>query len=558
MFRRIWPAALLIGAVIGLSIDVGDISAQAPKETSKDAKLPAGPTADFNPKEMTARQRQLETQYKSFITNLLALAQKFEKSDKVEDKDKAKALRKAIEIADKEGVDNKFTVLIRTLSKNSDLGVIDLTNASTQNQELAKILREMLNILTQDDELAKILEEKARLEKLLAELNTLIRVNKTIQARTDSNKGDPKQISKDQKSAAEKTAQLADKMGAKKDPKDGKGKDGPPKDGKGEPKDGKGEPKDGKGGPPKDGPPKDGKGGPPKDGGSGEPKDGPPPPPKPEAPGAEKVKSAVPDEDNAAKSLDENKRQPASDDQSKAIDKLQQAREDLEKRLKQLREQELEKLLANLEARVNKMLQMQIEVLAATTSIDAQVLKNPDKKPAKPDFQNAQKQEDKEAEIIGEADKAIALLKNEGSAVAFPAVFEEVRQDMMRVKERLHDANVGADTQAIEKDIIEILTQMRDALKKAQQELGKSPPPPPPGGPPPDQPQLQKLLDEIAELKMIKQLQIQVNNRTSMYGKKAPGEQSEDPQTVKEVKDLAARQQKLETMVYDLVTGKNK
>ena len=181
---------------------------------------------------------------------------------------------------------------------------------------------------------------------------------------------------------------------------------------------------------------------------------------------------------------------------------------------------------------------------------------HPDKKPQPVDFQNSQKQEDKEGEIIHEADKAINLLQNEGSAVAFPAVFEEVRKDMLRVKERLHDANVGEDTQQIEQDIIEALTHMRDALKKAQQELGKTPPPPgPPGS---DQPQLQKLLDEIAELKMIRQLQVQVNDRTKRYGNKTPGaEQSDDPQLKKELRDLGERQEKIEVMVNSLVTKKN-
>ena len=59
---------------------------------------------------------------------------------------------------------------------------------------------------------------------------------------------------------------------------------------------------------------------------------------------------------------------------------------------------------------------------------------------------------------------------------------------------------------------------MRDALKKAQQELGKQPPGPP--GSPNNDPQLQKLLDEIAELKMIRELQKQVNARTKRYGDK--------------------------------------
>jgi hypothetical protein len=127
---------------------------------------------------------------------------------------------------------------------------------------------------------------------------------------------------------------------------------------------------------------------------------------------------------------------------------------------------------------------------------------------------------------------------------------------MVRVKERLHDANVGEDTQAIEQDIIEALTHMRDALKKAQQELGKSPPP----GQPPnsDQPALQKLLDEIAELKLIRHLQVQVNERTKRYGNKTPmAEQSDDSQIKKELRDLGDRQDKLETMVNNIVTKKN-
>ena len=283
----------------------------------------------------------------------------------------------------------------------------------------------------------------------------------------------------------------------------------------------------------------------------------PPGPAKPPAPGADSVKKAVPDEQNASDNLDKDNRAKASDEQAKAIEKMEQARQELEKRLKQLREQELERLLANLEQRVGKMLAMQIEVKGVTGTIDGQIMKNPDQKPRPIDFQNSQKQEDREAEIIAEADKAIELLRNEGSAVAFPAVFEEVRQDMSRVKERLHNANVGADTQALEQDIIEVLTQMKEALKKAQQELGKSPPMPP-GEPPPSGDQLKKLLDEIAELKLIRQQQQLVNTRTTRYGERFKGEQADELQIKKELKDLGERQEKIESMINNLVTGKNK
>ena len=646
MIRRHWPALAIALAVLAAGLNL-----QAQPSTPAAGPAPGGtaPLPEANLKELIARQQALERQYKAFTTNLLALAQKLDKSDRVEDKDKAKSLRKAIELADKEGVDNKFTTLLRTLTgKNGglDLSIAEITSARNQNDELIKLLREILNIIQSDDELARIKREKEFLEKLLADLNSLIRATNINQSRTDSGKGDNKQLAKDQKTLAEKVAALADKMGAAKagSPKDGDPKGGgkpQPKEGddpQGEHKDDTKDPKaderaggdkadpmkgDGadakpsKGGKPSDGaagkpggPPKDDKasdskpmgdknqqtnerrnkednkgdekgsaakaGGPksdaqasakgqgaPSGSPSGEPKPAgqpggnqPPPPPGQQAPGAEQVRKAVPDEENAAGNLDQNKRPKASEDLSKADENLRKAREELEKRLKQLREQELERILANLEARVNKMLAWQIEVKAATVAIHAQVQKHPEKKPQPVDFQNAQKQEDKEGEIIAEADKAIQLLQSEGSAVAFPAVFEEVRKDMIRVKERLHDANVGDDTQQMEQDIIEALTHMRDALKKAQQELGKQPPPP--GQPNSQDPGLQKLLDEIAELKMIRQLQVQVNDRTKRYGNKVPGsEQADDPQLKKELRDLGERQEKIEVMVNSLVTKKN-
>jgi hypothetical protein len=275
------------------------------------------------------------------------------------------------------------------------------------------------------------------------------------------------------------------------------------------------------------------------------------------APGAEQVRKAVPDQDDAFKNLEQNKRDDAANNQGKAVDKLLEAQKELEKRLKQLREEELERLLANLEQRVNKMLAMQKEVLAHTIAIHEAVQRNKDMKPTPADNQKAQVQSDAEAAIIGEADKAIDLLRNEGSAVAFPQVFEEVRKDMVVVKNWLYDSNVGAETQDTEKDIIKQLENMRDALKKAQQDLKKDPGPPgepkPGGGK-----QEQKLLDEIAELKLIKALQEQVNDRTTRYGRRYQGEQADDPQTRTLLRELGERQERIEQMVRDVVTGRNK
>src|SRR5688572_12306572 len=213
MLRRHWPALSIALAVVAVGLN---LHAQPPAAEVPPPKDPVTPAvADVSVKELVARQQALERQYKAFTTNLLALAQKLEKSDRVEDKDKAKSLRKAIELADKEGVDNKFTTLLRTLAASAgNPSISDITSARGQNDELIKVLREILAILQSDDELARIKAEKELLEKILAELNGLIRGTKINQARTDSGRGDPKQLAKDQSNLAGKVGDLADKMGA--------------------------------------------------------------------------------------------------------------------------------------------------------------------------------------------------------------------------------------------------------------------------------------------------------------------------------------------------------
>ena len=103
-------------------------------------------------------------------------------------------------------------------------------------------------------------------------------------------------------------------------------------------------------------------------------------------------------------------------------------------------------------------------------------------------------------------------------------VLEEVREDMVAVQRRLADSRVDKDTQTIEENIISILKDMILALKKAQQEIQQQQgqPPPPGGGKPGQKP----LIDLLAELKLLKAMQLQVNTRTKMYGDKTPGEQS--------------------------------
>jgi len=157
-----------------------------------------------------------------------------------------------------------------------------------------------------------------------------------------------------------------------------------------------------------------------------------------------------------------------------------------------------------------------------------------------------------------EASKAIEMLEAEGSAVAFPEVFQQIREDMKHVQRRLDITDVGQVTQAIEKDIIDTLKEMIDALKKAQEEINNKKNPKA-GKPPPPNPNAdQKLLDQIAELKMIRSMQLRVNARTTTYGRMYPGEQAQEPNIRGEVVELGRRQERIFEVTNRIAKGDNK
>jgi hypothetical protein len=254
-------------------------------------------------------------------------------------------------------------------------------------------------------------------------------------------------------------------------------------------------------------------------------------------------------EDNIGKKNDD-----AAKDQGQAIKKLDDARKRLEELLRQLREEEMERLLADLQARCQKMLRMQIRVYEGTLTVHKGIEATADKKATRLQKQDSLKLSDDEKAIVLEASKAIQILEEEGSAVAFPEVFQQVREDMRNVQIRLGVVDTGKITQATEEDIISTLRDMIKALEKAKKQLAKSK-----GGKSgQSQPQDQKLLDQIAELKMIRAMQIRVNARTKLYGRQYEGEQANDANLRREVRGLGERQERIFEVTNRIVREENR
>ena len=72
---------------------------------------------------------------------------------------------------------------------------------------------------------------------------------------------------------------------------------------------------------------------------------------------------------------------------------------------------------------------------------------------------------------MSEANKALQLLEEDGTAVAVPQVLEQARDDMKKVQGLLFKTEVGPFCQGIEEDIIAALKEIIEVLKKAQQDL---------------------------------------------------------------------------------------
>jgi len=62
----------------------------------------------------------------------------------------------------------------------------------------------------------------------------------------------------------------------------------------------------------------------------------------------------------------------------------------------------------------------------------------------------------------------------------------------------------------------------------------------------------------LAELKMIRAMQVRVNTRTRVYGEKYTGEQAADPDIQGELANLAQRQMKILDVTNNIYKGKNR
>ena len=255
--------------------------------------------------------------------------------------------------------------------------------------------------------------------------------------------------------------------------------------------------------------------------------------------------------EQAKKKLKEAERENALEKQREALRELEQAKAELERILRQLREEEMERMLVLLEARIRKMLKDQTEVYEETLKLSANV----DRLPTHELEISTGRLRRREESIAQEADRALLLLREDGTSVAFPEAIEQARGDMLSVALRLSEVKVGIITQGLEEDIIEALEETLTALQKALKDLREQKSQPQQGG---GQSGDQPLVDQLAELRMIAALQNRINRRTRRYGELLGDDFALEEDLRQALAELARRQERVFDATKDLESGKNR
>ncbi|TWT35565.1 hypothetical protein KOR34_04580 [Posidoniimonas corsicana] len=243
----------------------------------------------------------------------------------------------------------------------------------------------------------------------------------------------------------------------------------------------------------------------------------------------------------ASGQMGEGDSQGAADAQTEAQRQLEETRAELEEALRQTREEEAMRTLTRLAARLRRVLSEQTEINRLT--VEVQELHGDAVSPQKRSASaGLAKRQDEAASIV---DGALRLLSEEGSSVAFVEVLDQVREDMTSVSGRLMGSKCGSLTQAIEQDIVDALdeaiaaldSQLAEMANKDQQEQQQSGG----GGGAMQEP---PLVDQLAELRMIRSLQVRVLKRTRRLQESRKGEQIAEEDFRQMLDDLSERQER--------------
>jgi hypothetical protein len=505
----------------------------------------AQPAADAPAQPLATREEELVSQYRELERAFLRLADLLDATDP-----RRAALLRRVCAESREGqVSDRLDAVVRQLEQGQFL------QAGASQQGLIEQLRSLHGMLAAGDDDRRLATSNQEVRQFLARLAKTIGRQLDIEAGTEGKAGED-DLAARQRQLAEETAKLAGDIGDFAERSAGPAEQSASPSDAGKPDAGRADGNEESDGKQSDGKQSDGKQS------DGKQSDGAPSDGEGESEGddeasrarrtARRLAAAEQRMRQAQARLADARRADAREEQERAIEELENARAELQEILRQLREQEVERLLVRLEARVRDMLRIEKGLVTETRRLAVD--------PRPPTDRSRQLEAGRlgreQAEVGTAATRALAVVRDDGTAVAVPQALEQVRDDAEQAASRLARGDTGAATTGIQEDIVAGLEELLGALERARsdpqsaQQGGAGGRAPEPG----DQP----LVDALAELKMLRSLQVRVNTRTGRFARLLGDgiEEAEEPELRAALGRLADRQRSIEQAAHDIVTGR--
>ncbi len=473
---------------------------------------------------LAAREAELLARYQDLERSFLRLADVLQATDPR----RAAALRAAFDRAREEEVADRVAAIVAMLERGQFL------KAGSSQQDALGQFRALLDLLEAGASDQRAADTAKQLKAFMARITKQIAQQRDIEGVTEAGGGD-RGLAERQRAAADETRTLGEEVQRFAERNDERAQEAPGQEQPGNPQPGDQQPGDQQ-------PGKDQSGN--------------------EAPAegnddaargrrtAQRLRAAEQRMREAQERLENTDPGAARGAQERAVEELETARAELEEILRQLREEEVTRLLVQLETRLRGMLKAERGVLTDAERLAAAAAPSDRERQLE-----AARLGREQAAITAEAGKALVLLRDDGSAVAIPQALEQVHEDSGQAAGRLARGDTGRDTVGLLGEIVTGLEEMLAAVERAradQQDAAAKP-----GGGRSGEPGEQPLVDKLAELKMLRSLQARVNGRTQRLARLLDeGDAAVDHAPLRAaLMRLAGRQREIERAARDIVEG---
>ncbi|HUU94568.1 MAG TPA: hypothetical protein VM487_02425, partial [Phycisphaerae bacterium] len=227
--------------------------------------------------------------------------------------------------------------------------------------------------------------------------------------------------------------------------------------------------------------------------------------------------------------------------QQAALEQLQQALNEVDDALRQVRREEMEETLATLEARFKRMLEREKQVRDLVLALHEKGAGNWDRS----EQQQLAEAADTQRQVAEDCGLTLRILLDEGTTVIVPELVRQLVGDMTEVGDQLAQGDTSDAVCRLLDDIVELLEEIvaaieakRDANARSADQNGQ--------GQPGDG--SRALLPRSAELRLLRRAQIRINERTVALS--AAGAPEAQDSRAERMERLSARQRRLGELAH--------